>query len=83
MNVDNFRPEVYNDVISCTIAEPTGVNVRVKVGDSRSTSSRDIRLPQFTTNDSDDSDNDDAGRRTLCQLRIRRKAFYLKTVNII
>ena len=47
------------------VVEPTGVKVRVKFGDSRSNGSRDTRLPHFVTNDTDDGDNDDAGRRTL------------------
>ena len=61
-NVDNFRPEAYSDVISGVVVEPTGVKVAVKLGDSRSTRSRDIRLPNFVTNG-----NDGGGRRTLRQ----------------
>ena len=61
-NVDNFRPEVYSDVISRVVVDPTGLKVRVKLGDSRSNPPRDIRLPHFVTND---DDNRDAGRRTV------------------
>ena len=35
-NVDNFRPERDNDVISGLAIDRTGVQVRVKLGDSRS-----------------------------------------------
>ena len=38
------------------IVDPTVVQVPVKLNDSRSYRSRDIRLPQFVTND--DKDND-------------------------
>ena len=41
-NVDNFRPEVYSEVISGVLVDPTGVNVHAKFGDSRSNRSRDI-----------------------------------------
>ena len=44
---DNFRPEVHNDVISGVSVDPTGVKAHVKFDDSRSKSSRDIRLPHF------------------------------------
>ena len=56
--------------------DPTGVNVLVKFGDSRSNGSRDIRLPHFVTNDNDhdNDDNDDAGRRILGQNACRRFA---------
>ena len=40
--------------------DPTGVKVPVKVGDSRSNCSPDIRLRHFVTKD-DNNDNDDAG----------------------
>ena len=33
-NVDNFRPEIDSDVISGVVIEPTGVNVRIKLGSS-------------------------------------------------
>ena len=35
-SVDNFRPAVYNDVISSVIVDTTGMKVFVKCGDSRS-----------------------------------------------
>ena len=38
------------------VVDPTGMKVRVKIGDSRSNRSRDIGLPHFVTND-DDNDN--------------------------
>ena len=60
-NVDNFRSEVYSDVVSGMAIDPTDMKALVKFGDSRSNRSRDIRLPHFVTND---DDNDDAGRRT-------------------
>ena len=40
------RPEAASDVI-----DPTGVDVHIKLGDSRSNFSRDIRLPHFVMND--------------------------------
>ena len=62
-NVNNFRPAIYNDVISCVVVnQPMGVKVSVKFGDSRSNRSRDKRLPHFVKNDYND---DDARRRTL------------------
>ena len=61
-NVDNFRPEVYSDVMSGVLVDPREMKTSVKLGDSRSNRSRDIRLPQFVTNDDND---DDAGRRTV------------------
>ena len=60
-NVDNFRPEVYREVMSGVVIDPTAVKIRVKFGYSRLNLSRYIRLPHFVTND-----YDDAGRRTLC-----------------
>ena len=59
LKVDNFRLEVYSDAIPGAFVGPTGVKVRVKFGGSR-----DIRLPHFVANN---DDNDDTGRRTLCQ----------------
>ena len=49
------------DVISGMIVDPSGVKAYVNFGYSRSNRSGDVRLPHFVTND------DDAGRRTLCQ----------------
>ena len=57
-NVNNFRPKVASDVLSSMVVEPTGTKAPVKLGDSRSNRSRDIRLPHFVTND---HDNDDVG----------------------
>ena len=65
----SFRPEVYSDVISGAIVDPTGVKVCVKHGDSRSNRSRDMRLRHFATND-DDYDNDDKRQRR-CRLTDR------------
>ena len=62
-NVDSFRLEVYNDVISGVVVDPMGMKVPVKFGESRSNRSIDIRLPHFVMND--DDNNDAAGRRTL------------------
>ena len=42
-------------VISGVMIEPTGVNVHVKFGDSRSNRSPDVRLPYFVTNDDHDA----------------------------
>ena len=67
-NVNNFRQEVFNDVVSSVVVDLTGVKVPEKFSDSRSNLSRDICLPHFVRNDDDngnDNDNDDAGRRTL------------------
>ena len=65
-NVDNFRPTIYFHIVtSYQVVDPTGIKVHVKFGDSKSHRSRDIRLPHFVTNNSDD--NDDAGRRATCQ----------------
>ena len=41
-NDDNFRPEVYSDVMSSVVVDLTGVKVRVKYGDSKSNRCRDI-----------------------------------------
>ena len=61
LNFDNCQPEVDSDVISGVAVDPRSVKIHVKVGDSRSNRSRDVRLPHFVTND----DNDDVNRRTL------------------
>ena len=63
VNSDHCKPEVVSDVISGVFVEPRGVKVAVKLSDSRSNCSRDIRLPHLVTND--DDDDNDAGRRTL------------------
>ena len=55
-NVDNFRPEVESDVIFGAVVDPHGMRVCVKLCDSRSHRSRDIRLLNFVT-------NDDTGKR--------------------
>ena len=34
-NVDNFRPEIFEDVQSGVVVEPVGMKVSVKFGDSR------------------------------------------------
>ena len=54
---------VISDIISSAVVDPTGLKVRVKFGDYRSTRSRDIRLSHFVTND--DGNDNDVGRRTL------------------
>ena len=41
------RPEVVVDVLSSVDVKRLGVDVRVKFGDSRSNSSRDIQLPHL------------------------------------
>ena len=51
LNVGNCQPEVVSDVISGVVVDQAGVKVPVKFGDSMSKRSRDIRLPQFVTND--------------------------------
>ena len=33
-NVDNFRPDIFSDVMSGVVIEPTGLKVRVKFVDS-------------------------------------------------
>ena len=48
---DSFRPEVVSDVIYGADVEQVNVNVRVKLGDSRSNRSREIRLPHFMTDE--------------------------------
>ena len=66
LNVDNFRPEVYSDVISGVVVDPTGVKkVGVKFGDSKSNRSRDIRLLHFvqTTTTADGPYDNRAKRR--------------------
>ena len=45
------RSEAASDVISDVIVDPTGVDVRVKFGDSKSNRSRDIGLPHFVTDE--------------------------------
>ena len=55
LNFDNRQPEVVSVVISGVVTDPTGMNVRVKFGDSKSDCYRDIRLPSFVTNDDDDA----------------------------
>ena len=44
---NNFRPEAVDDVISDADAEQVSMDVRVKLGDSRSNGSQDIRLLHF------------------------------------
>ena len=65
--LDNCQPEVVSDIISGVVMETVGEKFRVKYGDSKSKRSRDIRLPHFVTNDDNDNDDDDVGRRTLRQ----------------
>ena len=48
---DNFRSVVASDVISGGYMEAGILNVRVKLGDSRSNRYRDIRLPNFVKDD--------------------------------
>ena len=48
----------FSVVISDVIVDPTGMNVLVKLGDSCSNGSRDMRQSYFVT-------NDDAGRRSI------------------
>ena len=48
---NNLRPEVGSDVISGLVVELTGVDVRVKFGDSMSNGSRDIRAAHFVSNE--------------------------------
>ena len=43
----NFPPQVAADVISGVVVDPPNVDVRVKVGDSRSNRFRDMRLLHF------------------------------------
>ena len=50
-NFDNCRPEVAGDVMSGAALVYVGVDVPTKFGDSRSSRSRDIRLPHFVTDD--------------------------------
>ena len=40
---DDFRPDVFSDVISFLAVDQVGMDVRIKFGDSRSNRSRDIR----------------------------------------
>ena len=61
----NFRSEADSDVIYGVVVEPSGMKIRVKFGDSRLNRSRDKRLPYFVTNDDNDNDDYDPGRRTL------------------
>ena len=61
LNFDNCKPKAVSDVISGVAVGPMGVKVRGQCGYSRSNHSRDIQMSPFVTND------DDAGRRTLCQ----------------
>ena len=63
MKVDNFRPELGSDVISGMIVTPVGMKVGVKLCNSKSNRSRDIRLPHYLPNDNDDESDDDAGVR--------------------
>ena len=41
----------YSDVISGIVVDPTGADVHVKFGDSRSNLTRAMRLPHFVTDD--------------------------------
>ena len=54
----------------CVVVNPTGMEVRVKVSDSRSNSSRDIRLPHFVANTPANDGH---------HIRVNLKAFCLKT----
>ena len=64
---NNCKPEAASDVKSGAVVQHVGVDVFVEFGDSRSSLSRDIRLPHFVTNDT--------GVR-----RSSHKAFCLKTI---
>ena len=71
LNFNNCQPEVVSDVISGVVADPMGVKVGVKCGNSRSNSSRDIRLPQFVTNDdANDASHHIKAKRVLPKNRI-------------
>ena len=56
-----------SDVISGVVAEPIGMKVRVKFGDTRSSRSRDIRMPHFvrttTTTTQTDGPYDNTAKR--------------------
>ena len=58
-----IRPEVSltSDAVSDVFIDQTGVKIPVKIGDSSSNRSRDMRLPHFVTND---GDNDAGVRRS-------------------
>ena len=45
------RPESSSDVISSLTVDQVGLDVPVKLGDSRSHCSRDIRVPHFVMDD--------------------------------
>ena len=47
----NFRPEVAIDVVSGADVESVCMDVSVKLGDSRSNGSRDIRGADFVSNE--------------------------------
>ena len=57
------RPEAASDAISGVVVDPTGMDVRVKLGDSKSNRSRDIRLLHFLTDER--TTTNDASRRSL------------------
>ena len=56
--LDNFQPELVNDVINGVTEEQVGVDVRVNFVDSKLNRSRDIRAAHFVM-------DDDERRRTL------------------
>ena len=56
-NVDDFRSEGASDVMPDVVIGHTRYEgCLYKAGESRSNRSRDMRLPQFVTNDDDDDD---------------------------
>ena len=64
----SFRQKRDSDVISSKSVGLVCLDVAVKLDDSRSNRSRDIRLPPFVSSDSDNDDDNkdnDTGRRTL------------------
>ena len=55
-------PEAASEVISGVVVDPIRIKFHVKLGDSRSNRSRDIRVPHFVTNDVDGDDDTNVRR---------------------
>ena len=67
----NFRPEVYNDGI-------VSMDVLVKLGDSRSNGSRDIRGADFVSNEHDEAYPNSGKRLTVSPKNGARTLFSVR-----
>ena len=75
------RTEGASDVISGAAVDHVGVDVHVKFGDSRSSSSQDIRVADFALNDRTNENDQSLSQRSK-KIILRLKMSYLPVTNI-